>query len=193
RLTIHSIEEYTPIMLLRLCSFVLFACDVSDARLKAMLIHSLGSEGQRILLTLGPAEKYTDCITFLSRHFAAPQSIIVRRIVFCQRRQRPSESVHQYVVDLQGLASLCKFGTLENEMIRDQLAEHATDLKLCEKLFMAPDDTTLSKAVEIAFQLESAALLASQLAASDLAPSHPASLAAQTVAVATEPPTSKLT
>ena len=67
-------------------------------------------------------------------------------------------------------------------MIRDQLAEHTTDPKLREKLFMAPDDMTLSKAVEIAFQLESAALLASQLAASDPAPSRLAPLA-QTVAL----------
>ncbi|XP_019737023.1 uncharacterized protein K02A2.6-like [Hippocampus comes] len=58
-------------------------------------------------------------------------------------------------------------------MIRDQLAEHTTDLKLREKLFLSPDDTSLSRAVELAFQLESAALLASRLAASGPAPALP--------------------
>ncbi|XP_057713151.1 uncharacterized protein K02A2.6-like [Corythoichthys intestinalis] len=145
----------------------------SDARRRAMLIHSLGGEGQRIFRTLGPATTFTDCIALLSGHFAAPQSVMVRRIIFRQRRQRPGESVHHYVADLRGLASVCRFGDLEDEMIRDQLAEHTTDLKLREKLFLSPDDTSLSRAVEMAFQLESAALLASQLAASGPAPALP--------------------
>ena len=36
-------------------------------------------------------------------------------------------------------------------MVWDQLAEHTSDPKMCEKL-MSPDDLTLNKAVEIAFQ-----------------------------------------
>lgn len=52
-------------------------------------------------------------------------------------------------------------------MIHDQLAEHKTISKLREKLFMSPDDLPLSKAVNMAFQLESAALLTSQLASLD--------------------------
>ncbi|KAF0039087.1 hypothetical protein F2P81_009571 [Scophthalmus maximus] len=62
---------------------------------------------------------------------------MLRRIVFRQRRQQVGESVNHYVADLRGLASLCKFGALENE-----------------------------PAVDMAFQLESAAGLASQLASS---------------------------
>lgn len=49
-------------------------------------------------------------------------------------------------------------------MIRDQLAEHTIDPKLREKLLTAPDDLSLSKAVDMAFQLESAAQLASRTA-----------------------------
>uniref|UniRef100_A0A8C5DFI1 Retrotransposon gag domain-containing protein n=1 Tax=Gouania willdenowi TaxID=441366 RepID=A0A8C5DFI1_GOUWI len=143
----------------------------NDARLKALLIHSLGNEGQRIFRTLGPADKYRDCVALLTGHFAAPQSVIVRRIIFRQRRQRPGESVHQYVTDLRCLASVCKFEHLEDEFIRDQLAEHAADHKLRERLLLSPDDTTLSKAVEMAFQLESAALLASRLTATGPPPS----------------------
>ena len=158
----------------------------AEARRRAVLIHSLGNEGQRIFRTLGPAPTYTDYITLLAGHFAAPQSVMVRRIIFRQRRQRPGESVHQYVTDLRCLASLCKFNALEDEMIRDQLAEHTVNPKLREKLFMAPDDLPLSKAVELAFQLESAAQLASRLAAPDPAPPHATSLA-QTVAPSAQP------
>ncbi|XP_028299780.1 uncharacterized protein LOC114461693 [Gouania willdenowi] len=161
--------------------------DASDARLKALLIHSLGNEGQRIFRTLGPADKYRDCVALLTGHFAAPQSVIVRRIIFRQRRQRPGESVHQYVTDLRCLASVCKFEHLEDEFIRDQLAEHAADHKLRERLLLSPDDTTLSKAVEMAFQLESAALLASRLTATGPPPSLSTPLA-QTVTPADQAP-----
>uniref|UniRef100_A0A3Q3GBU2 Retrotransposon gag domain-containing protein n=1 Tax=Labrus bergylta TaxID=56723 RepID=A0A3Q3GBU2_9LABR len=120
-------------------------------------------DGQRIFRTLGPAATYTECVTLLAGHFAAPRSVILRRIVFRQRRQHVGESVHHYVADLRGLASLCQFGVLENELIRDQLAEHAIDPKVREKLLMSADDLTLIRAVEIAFQFESTARLASQL------------------------------
>ncbi|KAI3358905.1 hypothetical protein L3Q82_015296 [Scortum barcoo] len=105
--------------------------DANDARFRAMLIHSLGSEGQQIFRSLGPAT--TDCVTLLAGHFAASQSVIVRRIVFRRHHQRPGELVHHYIADLQCLASLCKFGRLEEQMIWDQLAEHTIDPKLREK------------------------------------------------------------
>ncbi|KAI3364020.1 hypothetical protein L3Q82_010785, partial [Scortum barcoo] len=101
------------------------------------------------------------------------------------------KSVHHYVADLRCLASLCKFGRLEEEMIRDQLAEHTINPKLREKLFMSPDDLSLVKAVELAFQLESAALLTSRLTAPDAAPSHSAQLA-QMVTPATRSPSPAL-
>lgn len=127
--------------------------DSPDARWRALLIHSLGNEGQHILRTLGPTTTYADCVVLLAGHFAAPQSVMVWRIIFHQRRQRTGQLVHQYVADLQCLASLCKFNALEDEMIQDQFAEHTVDPKLLEKLLMAPDNLSLSKAVDLAFQL----------------------------------------
>ncbi|KAG7482685.1 hypothetical protein JOB18_028080 [Solea senegalensis] len=67
--------------------------DASDARRGAILIHSLGNEGQRIFRTLGPVQTYADCVALLTGHFAAPQSVIVRRIIFRRRRQKPGELV----------------------------------------------------------------------------------------------------
>lgn len=65
-------------------------------------------------------------------------------------------------------------------MIWDQLAEYTVDPKLREKLFTPPYDLLLSKVVEITFQLESVAQLASRLAVPGLAPPLAAALA-QTV------------
>ncbi|KAJ8356570.1 hypothetical protein SKAU_G00193640 [Synaphobranchus kaupii] len=143
---------------------VLAVEDLSAAWKQAMLIHCLGIEGQRIFKTLGAAADYADCVQLLAGHFAAPQNVILQRILFHQRKQRAGESVHQYVADLRGLATACKFGALQDEMIRDQLAEHRNDPKIRERLITAPDDLTFTKAIEIAFKVESAAEFASQLA-----------------------------
>ncbi|KAJ8349338.1 hypothetical protein SKAU_G00244680 [Synaphobranchus kaupii] len=159
--------------------------EASDSRKRALLIHNLGSEGQRIFRTFGPAPTYAECVTKLSGHFAAPQSVMFQRIVFRQRRQQRGESVHHYVADLRSLASLCKFGALEEELIRDQLAEHTNNPKFREKLLMSPDDLSLVKAVEMAFQIKCAASLASQLAPSSPFPSQ-TMLLTQTVAPCTE-------
>ena len=159
--------------------------DISDARRRAILIHCLGTEGQRIFSTLGTAAKYADCVRLLGAHFAAPQSVILRRILFRQRKQRAGEPVHQYVSDLRGLASLCKFGDLQDEMIRDQLAEHTNNHKVRERLIMSPDDLTLNKALEMAFQIEAAAGFASQLAG---ASSPIPALTAQQVESPSRPP-----
>lgn len=95
-----------------------------------MLIHSLGIEGQCIFHTLGPTQMYADCVFLPNGHFAVPQSVIVRRIIVHQSRQRPGVSPP---------LRCCKFSRLEEEMIQDQLVEHTTNPKLWEKLLMSPD------------------------------------------------------
>ena len=112
----------------------------SDPRRRALLVHCLGTEGQCIFRTLGEAKKYKEATKLLEAHFAAPQTVILRRIVFRQRKQNAGESVQHYLADLRSLASFCKFGNMEDEIIRDQLAEHATHQKIREKLIMSPDD-----------------------------------------------------
>ncbi len=139
--------------------------DVSAARKKALLLHCLGAEGQRVLgaLESGTTSDYDTAVELLSAHFAAPQSALLRRFLFRQRHQLPGESVQQYVANLRGLASTCKFGALQDEMIRDQLIEHTNDTKVRETLLLEPDDLSLSRAITIALRIESAAACASAL------------------------------
>lgn len=77
--------------------------EANNALLKAMLIHSLGSKRQCILHALGPTEKYVDCVTLLARHFAAPQSVIVQRIVFHNAdSSRVSQSTSMSLTSISG-------------------------------------------------------------------------------------------
>ena len=92
--------------------------------------------GQRIFRTLGQARKYKDTTKLLEAHFAVPQMVILHRIVFQQCKQKAGASVQHYIADIRSLAVFCKFGDMEEELIRDQLVEHATHPKIREKLIM---------------------------------------------------------
>lgn len=140
--------------------------DVSDGRKRALLLHCLGAEGQRVFGTLGTAATYTEAVELLKTHFAAPQSALLRRVIFRRRYQRPGESVTQYVADLRGLASSCKFGVLQDEMIRDQLILHTNCDKTREKLLLENDGLTLAGAINLAVQVESALECAASFSAS---------------------------
>ncbi|XDV17686.1 hypothetical protein PO909_023512 [Leuciscus waleckii] len=149
--------------------------DVSTAHKKALLLHCLGAEGQRVLGTLEIGHSdYDTAVELLTAHFAAPQSALLLHFQFRQRQQLPGESVQQYVANLRGLASTCKFGALPDEMILDQFIEHTNNAKLRETLLLEPDDLSLSQAITIALQIESAAACASALTKQQTITDHPA-------------------
>ncbi|KAG1938438.1 thy-1 membrane glycoprotein [Pimephales promelas] len=150
--------------------------DVSTARKKALLLHCLGAEGHRVLGTLesGATSDYDTAVELLTAHFTPTQSALLRRFLFRQRKQLPGESVQQYVANLRGLASTCKFGALQDEMIRDQLIEHTNNAKVRETLLLEPDDLSLPRAITIALQIESAAACASALTKQQTITDYPA-------------------
>ncbi len=114
-------------------------------------------------LESGTTSDYDTALELLNAHFAAPQSALLRWFLLRQRHQLPGESVQQYVANLRGFASTCKFGALKEEIIRNQLIEHTNDAKVRETLLLEPDDLPLSRAITIAVRIESAAACASAL------------------------------
>lgn len=162
--------------------------DVADGRKRALLLHCLGTEGQRVFGTFAKSTKYDDAVKHLKEHFAAPQSALLRRVMFWRRHQRPGESVSQYVADLRGLASLCKFKALQDEMIRDQLILHTNCNKIRDKLLLENDDLSLAQAIKIALQVQSALECAANLS---VPPSSPQSGEADELQP--QPPSANLT
>ncbi|KAJ8332549.1 hypothetical protein SKAU_G00423380 [Synaphobranchus kaupii] len=79
--------------------------DLSAARKRAMLIHCLCIEGQRIFKTLGAAADYADCVRLLAGHFAAPKNVILQRILFRQRKQRAGLSAGPTAPDSRNLTA----------------------------------------------------------------------------------------
>jgi len=102
---------------------------------------------------------YDAVVELLKTHFLAPQSALLQQILFRQQHQLLGENV----ANLRGLASACKFGVLQDEIIRDQLIEHTNKAKVRETLFLEVDDLSLSRALTIALQVESMAECAAML------------------------------
>ena len=85
-----------------------------------MLLHIAG-EGAQII--------FTEMVVYLvhsGKHQRSPenffptQTIICLRYEFSQCLQRMGESVEEYVSNLKQIVSNCRFGPLEDELLRDQ-------------------------------------------------------------------------
>ncbi|KAL7839056.1 hypothetical protein SRHO_G00257140 [Serrasalmus rhombeus] len=130
--------------------------ELSDARKRALLIHCLGAEGQRIFYTLTVADdKYATALTAIQDFFVPKVNVVAERYRFRQRSQHTGESTDQYIAALRELAATCEFGAMEEEMIRDQLVEKTSSTRIRERLLLeVPLD--LKKAMTIARQIETA-------------------------------------
>ncbi|KAJ8332635.1 hypothetical protein SKAU_G00424240 [Synaphobranchus kaupii] len=85
--------------------------EVLDGRKRALLLHCLGAEGQRVFGTLGTATKYTEAVELLKTHFAAPQSALLRRIIFRRRHQHSDTGA---TVSLLNLVTCTRFFSHES-------------------------------------------------------------------------------
>ena len=121
---------------------------VSDARRRPILVHCLGTEGQRVFSSLDESSgSYEESTAALKRQFGPKHSVIMSRYKFRQRSQQAGESVIQFVAALRELATFCSFGGLCEEMIRDQLIEKTSVNRIRERLLMEPDSLTVDCAM----------------------------------------------
>ena len=132
------------------------------ARKKALLLHCLGKEGQRVFQNLpdhdnppAGASEYDKALLVLEKHFGPKINVVAERYKFRQRTQRPGETAQDYVAALRELAVTCNFGAMRDEMIRDQIVEKTISDKIREKLFME-ENLTLARAIQVATRIEEA-------------------------------------
>ena len=126
-----------------------------DTRKRAVLLHALGTEGQRLFYTLpNTGDTFAAAITALKEHFVPKVNVIAERHKFRQRMQRPDETVNQFLASLRELAATCEFGDMEDQMLRDQLIERVANTRIRDRLLLEPD-LTLVKATTLALQIES--------------------------------------
>lgn len=128
----------------------------SDVRRCALLIHALGTEGQRLFYTLpNTGGSYDEAMVALELQFVPKVNTVVARHQFRQRAQRADETVPQYLAALRELAATCAYATMENEMLRNQLIEKAYAPAVRERLLLEPG-LTLDSVITLACQVEHA-------------------------------------
>ncbi len=93
--------------------------EFSANRKRALLLHCLGTEGQWIYSILPlTADTCDRSVLAWETYFTPKLSVVAERYRFRQRAQAVGESTDHYVAALRELVKLCKFGNMENEMLR---------------------------------------------------------------------------
>lgn len=127
-----------------------------DARKRAILLHSLGTEGQRLFYTFpNTGTTFAEAMSALEDHFVPKVNVVVARHRFRQRSQRADETISQFLSALRDLSSSCAYGDMESEMLRDQLVERSYAPAVRDRLLLEPS-LTLDTAIVIACQVEQA-------------------------------------
>ncbi|KRX72206.1 hypothetical protein T06_255, partial [Trichinella sp. T6] len=157
--------------------FYLEANKVSaDADKRAVLLSSCGSALFKLVKSLlspaKPVERsFDEIISVLNDHFAPQPSEIVNRHIFHQRKQRPGETVAEFIADLRRLAQGCNFVDLET-MLRDRLVCGLRDEAVQLRLF-AKKVLTFQMAQEEALSAEAACKHACEIRAVNVDSSAP--------------------
>ena len=111
-----------------------------DARKRALLIHCLGQEGQRIFHSLPNNGTTFDTATAaLASHFRPRESLLAHHLNFRRRSQLPGEPVVGFVQSLRELAAKCNFGALTNEFIWYHLIEKTLSTRIREHLVVTTE------------------------------------------------------
>ena len=116
----------------------------SDDKQVSTLLYCLGEEAELVLISTSATEEdRKDNVSIMAKSDAFFK---VRRNVIFERgavqQAQPGESAEQY---LYSIAANCEYGTLESEMIRDQLVVGIRDAALSERLQLHAE-LTLEKA-----------------------------------------------
>ena len=141
-------------------SFECFAAasGCKDDKQKRQLLHSAGLEVQGIFDTLADTgDVYTTAHESLTAYFRPQVNIPYNRHVFRQERQKPDETVAQFVTHLRQLAVSCDFGASADDFIRDQVIDKCISKHLSTKL-LAEKDLQLARLLELAQAKEASKL-----------------------------------
>ena len=131
-------------------------------RKKAILLSVLGREGQRIFKYLPnillPSSQeqldvYTEAKQRLQVRFEKDTNVVLTRYKFYTQPQRNGECIDDFVTRLRELSLKCQFGSMCDEMIRDQLIVQCYNRKIQERLWAAKNPT-LKEAVALAKVIE---------------------------------------
>ncbi|KAJ8417500.1 hypothetical protein AAFF_G00223430 [Aldrovandia affinis] len=143
------------------------ANEVESERKVAVLLSVMGAKTYNLLRSLiapaKPATKTFDQIVeTLKRHLNPTPLVIAERFRFHKRNQSRAESVSEYMAELRRLAEHCQFGEGLSDALRDWLVCGLHNEGV-QKRLLTEDNLTLTRALEIAISVETAAKDAGEL------------------------------
>ncbi len=126
-----------------------------NRKAKSVLFMMLGAEGQSLFQQRHPHAslrelKFSEFWDMVEDLFLKCRNVVVDRVKFFTRRQKPKESFELFHGVLSGLAAKCQLAQLEKELVRDVFISnnHVVELqqKFCKKLI--DPDRVLDLAIE---------------------------------------------
>ena len=130
-----------------------------DKRQVALLLHLGGPELQEVFHANTDEnvkiEALDEAIKILEGYFVPKKNVTYERHVFHKESQKPGEPIDVFVTRLRRLAKTCEYGTMQNDMIRDQMIDRCHSHRLRCSLLKAPN-LTLETALSIARSMENA-------------------------------------
>ena len=127
--TISTVGEFSPemesiILYLERVEVFFVANQVEDDRKASLSLSLLGFKVygalRNIMSPNRPQDQsFEDLKRELKGHFAPKPLVIGERFNFHKRNQTPTESVSNYVAELQRLTSTCEFGAYLQDALRD--------------------------------------------------------------------------
>ncbi|PIK59033.1 hypothetical protein BSL78_04060 [Apostichopus japonicus] len=122
---------------------------VQVATLKTIMGMECRKRLKSLTLTDAESKSHDSIIKKLDEHFKPARNVLYDRHKFFLSSQQQEETVDQYYMRLTQLAEYCKFGDIEQEMIRDKLVIGCTDAAAKARLFrLKESDATLKTALE---------------------------------------------
>lgn len=126
-------------------------------QVNSLLLH-MGSNVDQLLATMGkqPEQltKYDEGKQLFADYYEKKTNIMYERAKFNLRNQRDHETAEEYIADVVRLAKSCKYGPLEEELVRDRLVVGIRDQRLSQQLQM-DEKLTLKTASDKITQSES--------------------------------------
>ncbi|KAL0148660.1 hypothetical protein M9458_055987 [Cirrhinus mrigala] len=154
----NSFEEYIE----RLECFF-HANDIEDdAKKRSVLLSVCGSKTYSTLRSvIAPTQPSTvtntNIVAALKRHYSPAPSEIVQRFHFHNCKQKPNQSISNYIAELRRLSVHCSFGDQLDAMLRDRIVCGVLDEALQRRLLAEPT-LTFKEAEERALAAETASL-----------------------------------
>lgn len=125
-----------------------------EKRKIAILLHSMGTKGLEIFNTfnLNINESTFEAVTKkFDNYFEPKKNLTMCRYAFFTRKQSKSESIQEFLTDLENKSNNCEFGDLKESLIRDIfIANMHVDLSHIRQRLLQESTLTYEKMKEIA-------------------------------------------